>query len=142
MRITADINEEAVARGYEELYGPQYGRVNHTKTKAIAADFLAAIRKKNVLLERFCAQTGRVLVDLEPLLAPATYSDLTQKFFDPIHPRPRMYEAMAKAVSEQLALHIEPVLKTWRKPSPPAQAPEAAPDVHPLEARGRNYPLW
>jgi hypothetical protein len=141
MRITADINDEAVARGYEELYGKNYGRVNHTKTKAIASDFLTAIRKKNALLERLCAQTGRVLIDLDPILAPASYGDLTKRFFDPIHPRPRMYEAMAQSVSAQLTPHVERVLGTWRTPAP--NPPTAIkPDAHPLEARGRNYPLW
>ena len=42
----------------------------------------AAITRFNAFIEGYCREKGRVLIDLDPVLLPATYADVTKNFFD------------------------------------------------------------
>jgi hypothetical protein len=137
-RLTADINAEAVERGYEGLYGNGYGPMHHSKDIPTVREFKAALDRKNKLIEKMCGMWDRVLINLDEVLAPKTYADLTVNFFDILHPRPELYRAIGEAVARQLAPHIEKAMN-----SVPSKAPAAAVvREDPRASRGRTYPLW
>jgi hypothetical protein len=141
-RLTADINAEAVERGYDSLYGEgKYVPIYHTSTKKLAADLWKAMEAKNRLLERLCEREGRVLITLEEILAPKTYADLTANFNDSLHPHSRIYAEIAKAVSAQLRPHVERALAD-RKAVPAPVETKARTARDPQDKSNYNYPLW
>jgi hypothetical protein len=106
-RLTADINADAVRQGYAALFAerPDYHRwagVDYADPgdRRRAAD---EIDRFNRFIEAYCRDRGRILIDLEPATAPATYADLGVAFLDFIHPSPSAYPAIARTIERALA---------------------------------------
>jgi hypothetical protein len=64
---------------------------------------LYGVRRYNEWLKRYCAGRGHILLDLHSLLAPNSFEQIPELFFDVCHPRPRAYRAIADYVSRALA---------------------------------------
>jgi hypothetical protein len=141
-RLTADINSEAMERGYESLFGEDYGRMEFNKDMKSLGEFKEAVDRKNKLIEKYVAAGGHLLIDLDDVLAPRTYADISRRFFDIIHPRQHLYAEIGAAVAAALARAVEQALPNWRSHEQPAPAAAPAAPRDPTLDRGRNYPLW
>lgn len=151
-KLVADFHPDALEHGYARFFnGDHYwawseGFFDDPKT---LVEFKTALDHFNSFIAAYCAEKGRVLIDLEPVLAPKSYEEISGNYLDLIHPRPEAYERIGKAVAEQLAPHVLPL-------APPrdgdVKAPSAAQAKAPAPPRpeankglpetGRNYPLW
>jgi hypothetical protein len=138
-RLTADIHPEVVERGYGPLHRQgHYDLTPHSKDDDAICKLQDALIRKNKLIERVSDWSGYTLIDLDPLLAPKTADEVTERFFDIIHPRPELYPEMGAAVAAQLKPLIGAVALA---PSQPNMVP-ALTTQEALQNRGRNYPLW
>lgn len=110
MRLVTDSNEETIERGYDKLYRrdyPEYVEVHSLLRRKVGRERIRdMIAHFNEVQERYCAERGRVVIDLDDLLAPKTYDEVTSRFFDMCHPRPQIYAEMAAEISRQLAPHL------------------------------------
>jgi hypothetical protein len=113
-RLTADINEEAVAEGYARAFAERadyrpWGGVNYDDP-ADRRRALDEIARFNRFIESYCRERGRILIDLEPAMAPRTYDDLGRAFLDFIHPHPDAYPAIARTIEAALAAPVAAAL--------------------------------
>jgi hypothetical protein len=106
-RLTADINEDAIREGFARAFAerPDYqpwAGVDYADPadRRRAADEIARF---NHFIEGYCRERGRVLIDLDPVMLPATYDDLGRAFLDFIHPSPDAYPAIARTIEAALA---------------------------------------
>lgn len=122
-RLVADINEDAIARGYDEIfanrdnYGPWRGF--DYKTVEGRRGFAEAFARFNRFIEAYCRARGRILIDMAPIMAPQTYDDLGRTFLDFIHPSPVVYPAMAKMMADMLSGPISAVSQPAYTPQHP-----------------------
>lgn len=113
-RLTADINEEALVRGYDDplvrVHEYALWPGADFATEDARRELKAAIDRFNDFIERYCAERGRILIDLDPELSPPTYADLGAAYVDFLHPRPTAYPAMARKIEAALAPAVAQVL--------------------------------
>ena len=148
-RLSADFHPDMLATGYAHLMRDGYQQwTPEAVTPEGAADFKRQLDRFNSFIESYCAETGRLLIDLDPVLAPRSAAEVSTHFFDLIHPRASSYEAIGAAISAQIAAAVSPLvtgsqLNAW-SPSFKAPAAVAKPvaESHPADDIGRNYPLW
>lgn len=146
-RLTADVNPEAVEIGYEALFAP--GRYIRWAGVDLASRddrrrFWDALQSFNAFIEGYCRERGRLLIDLDPVLAPERYGDIGQRFFDLIHPREAVQAVIGAAISNQLAPSLSPLA------GGPAREPEGREAGRSRSetngAKGgvpdQAYPLW
>jgi hypothetical protein len=141
-RLVADFHPDALTRGYDRFFGDDYAQWHdglHTRVENLPA-FKAALDAFNDFIARYCAEKGRVLIDLEPVLAPKSYAAISNNFTDLIHPRPGIYRVLGEAISEQLRPHVLPLVGAGEAPVAPAPIAPAGPTSAP--ETGRTYPLW
>jgi hypothetical protein len=142
VKLNTDLHPEAIARGYAQYYSDTYCESFFSKPETLPR-LQEAIERKNRLIDRVCANKGFVAVDLDSVLKPVRYEDVTRKYFDMIHPQPAVYPEIGHAIAGQIAPHVHRALAaglvapTQAMPAPPQ--PSLAEVV---ENRGRNYPLW
>jgi hypothetical protein len=114
-KLIGDVNDETVRLGYDAVlasvpkYKPWQG-FDHT-TEAERRRFLDEIARFNRFIEGYCADRGRILIDLEPVMRPRGHADLGRAFLDFVHPSPAAYPQMARAVMERLSDPVAAALK-------------------------------
>jgi hypothetical protein len=111
-RLFADISEPVIEAGYASVHGvcPGYNLWHGADLETLEGRRWAAIDRFNRFIETYCRERGRILIDLEPVLAPAGVADLGARFDDFLHPALGAYDLMARAVEAQLGLHLRTVL--------------------------------
>lgn len=107
-KLSADINEEVVERGYEPFYTAG-GYVETTWVRGggeRAAKFLHAVKRFNRFIETYCAETGRLLIDLHPVTRPRTYDDIAVRFSDVVHLREAYCPPAGALLTAQIAARM------------------------------------
>jgi hypothetical protein len=148
-RLVADYHPDVLDAGYEGFLRDDYfSWANMPLTRDSIVDFKAHLDRFNDFIAVYCADRGRVLIDLEPVLAPPALHHVSVNFMDLIHPRAQSYEMIGAAISQQIEAHILPLvrdsgLEAWSpSASTFASAPSEAPPTGVAADIGRNYPLW
>lgn len=105
-RLFADISPATVISGYDEILRAKdiysLWRGADFTTQEGRAACLALIGRFNRFIEAYCRDRGRILIDLEPLMAPSTAADLGARFDDFVHPNSGSYDLMARQIEAQL----------------------------------------
>jgi hypothetical protein len=108
--LTADISETILEPGYASVVGvlEGYGLWHGADlgTEQGRRNVKAAIDQFNVFIRRYCRERGRVLIDLEPVMAPRSVAELGVRYVDFVHPSPKAYDLMAREIEAQLAPHM------------------------------------
>lgn len=105
-RLVCDFNEDGVRLGYDDVETRIDGyylwsAIDYT-TEAGRRAGMDAIERYNTFIEDYSRDRGRILIDLDPVLKPATHADLAKNFIDFIHPAPVAYDGMAQQVQKAL----------------------------------------
>jgi len=104
--LFADISDAIVAPGYDTVYGIKPGYSLWHGADLLNEDgrarAKAAIDDFNRFIRAYCRDRGRVLIDLEPLMAPRSVEALGARFVDFLHPSLTVYDEMARQIEAQL----------------------------------------
>jgi hypothetical protein len=113
-KMVADISEAIIEPGYASVvgilegYGLWHGANLETREGRRAVK--DAIDDFNQFIERYCFERGRVLIDLESVMAPAGVEDLGRRYVDFVHPSPTAYDLMAREMETQLGPRLSAAL--------------------------------
>lgn len=150
--LVADVNDEVLAHGYQDLFRADaqstaedrhyvpLAQLDFSAPGEVAA-FRDAVEGFNTFLRAYCARRGRTLIDLTGVLAPRGLAEVTERFFDILHPRISMYQAIGAEVARQWACEFDD-LATPIKATEPKRGPGTAKDQIGLPPTGATYPLW
>jgi hypothetical protein len=99
-RLFADVSEATLEHGYERALNEA---VDYVLWEGADITTTKEIDRFNGFLEGYCRDRGRILIDLEPLMAPKSPEAFGERFIDFVHPRSNQYDAMARQIEAQLA---------------------------------------
>ena len=112
--LVADISEAIIEPGYASVvgvlegYGLWHGaNLENREGRRAVKDAIDAF---NRFIRRYCEERGRVLIDLEAVMAPRTVAELGQRYVDFVHPAPTAYDLMAREIERQLGPHLPAAL--------------------------------
>lgn len=110
--LVADISEAIVEPGYASVVGvlEGYGRwhganLENAEGRRAVKDEIDAF---NRFMRRYCHERGRLLIDLEAVMAPKSVEELGRRYVDFVHPSPNAYDLMAREIEAQLRPHLTP----------------------------------
>jgi hypothetical protein len=113
-KLVADLSEAIVEPGYASVVGVLEGyglwHAGSLDTREGRRATKDAIDAFNLFIERYCRERGRLLLDLEAVMAPSGVEELGQRYVDFIHPSPTAYDLMARAIEAQLEPHLRAAL--------------------------------
>ena len=112
--LVADLSEAIVEAGYSTVVGVREGyglwHAGNLDTRDGRRRVKDEIDTFNRFIADYCRSRGRVLIDLEPIMAPKSVEELGERYVDFVHPSPAAYDLIARAIESALAVRLPAAL--------------------------------